>query len=66
MTEGELKGLIFGAAGCSVIFGVCLVYFAFGTLLCMDSIVFLLLGAFAIMSAMLVLVLVLHSFDYLP
>lgn len=52
LSVAELKAMIIGAAVCCAVFGLCLVYFAFDTFWCMDAIIFLLMGVFAIMSAM--------------
>lgn len=52
ITENEMRHLIGVFVGLCIIFGTALVWTAFGTLLQLQSIIFLALGAFAIVGAM--------------
>lgn len=51
ITEGQMKGMIWLFLGLCVVFGILLIYSAFGTLTSWQSLGFLLLGAFAIVGA---------------
>jgi 1,4-dihydroxy-2-naphthoate octaprenyltransferase len=51
ITERQMKGMIWLFLGLCVVFGILLIYSAFGTLFCIQSLGFLLLGAFAIVGA---------------
>lgn len=51
ITEGQMKGMIWLFLGFCVVFGILLIYSAFGTLTSCQSLGFLLLGAFAIVGA---------------
>ncbi len=51
ITERQMKGMIWLFFGLCVVFGILLIYSAFGTLASMQSLGFLLLGAFAIVGA---------------
>jgi len=51
ITERQMKGMIWLFLGLCVVFGILLIYSAFGTLFCTQSLGFLLLGAFAIVGA---------------
>ena len=51
ITERQMKGMIWLFLGLCVVFGILLIYSAFGTLTCVQSLGFLLLGAFAIVGA---------------
>jgi 1,4-dihydroxy-2-naphthoate octaprenyltransferase len=51
ITEQQMKGMIWLFLGFCVVFGILLIYSAFGTLFCTQSLGFLLLGAFAIVGA---------------
>jgi len=52
MTMGELMNLIFISTLCSCLAGAAMVYFSFGTFFCYSSLLFILLGAGAIIAAM--------------
>ena len=64
MTEKQLKNMIGLFIGLSVLFGLLLIYSAFGTLLCVQSILFMGLGLLAIIGAM-TYTLGKHSYGYL-
>ena len=51
ITERQMKGMIWLFFGLCVVFGILLIYSAFGTLFSLQSLGFLLLGAFAIVGA---------------
>ena len=51
ITERQMKGMIWLFLGLCVIFGILLIYSAFGTLTSVQSLGFILLGAFAIVGA---------------
>ena len=51
ITERQIKGMIWLFLGLCVVFGILLIYSAFGTLTSVQSLGFLLLGAFAIVGA---------------
>ena len=51
ITERQMKGMIWLFLGLCVVFGILLIYSAFGTLTSVQSLGFLLLGAFAIVGA---------------
>lgn len=51
ITEQQMKGMIWLFLGLCVVFGILLIYSAFGTLFCTQSLGFLLLGALAIVGA---------------
>lgn len=51
ITEQQMKGMIWLFLGLCVVFGILLIYSAFGTLTSVQSLGFLLLGAFAIVGA---------------
>lgn len=51
ITERQMKGMIWLFLGLCVVFGILLIYSAFGTLFCTQSLGFLLLGALAIVGA---------------
>lgn len=51
ITERQMKGMILLFLGLCVVFGILLIYSAFGTLTSVQSLGFLLLGAFAIVGA---------------
>ena len=51
ITERQMKGMIWLFLGLCVVFGILLIYSAFGTLFCTQSLGFILLGAFAIVGA---------------
>lgn len=52
MTVAELRRLVCGAAVCSAVMGSAMIYFSFGKLFCIESVVFFILGACAIVAAM--------------
>ena len=64
ITEGQMKGMIWLFFGLCVVFGILLIYSAFGTLFCTQSLGFLLLGAFAIVGAV-TYTLGKHSYGYI-
>ena len=64
ITEGQMKGMIWLFLGLCVVFGILLIYGAFGTLFCVQSLGFLLLGAFAIVGAV-TYTLGKHSYGYI-
>ena len=64
ITEGQMKGMIWLFLGLCVVFGILLIYSAFGTLFCTQSLGFLLLGAFAIVGAV-TYTLGKHSYGYI-
>ena len=64
ITIAQMKGMIGLFIGLSVVFGTALVWLTFGTLLCMQSLVFLCLGALAIIGAM-TYTLGKHSYGYI-
>ena len=64
ITEGQMKGMIWLFLGLCVVFGILLIYSAFGTLFCTQSLGFLLLGAFAIVGA-IKYTLGKHSYGYI-
>lgn len=51
ITERQMKGMIWLFLGFCVVFGILLIYSAFSTLFCVQSLGFILLGAFAIVGA---------------
>ena len=51
ITEGQMKGMIWLFLGLCVVFGILLIFSAFGTLFSLQSLGFILLGAFAIVGA---------------
>ena len=51
ITERQMKGMIWLFLGLCVVFGILLIYSAFGTLTSVQSLGFILLGAFAIVGA---------------
>ena len=63
ITEREMRGLIGVFIGLCIVFGTALVWTAFATLLCVEAIVFLLLGLMAIIGAM-TYTLGRHSYGY--
>lgn len=64
ITEGQMKGMIWLFLGLCVVFGILLIYSAFGTLFSTQSLGFLLLGAFAIVGAV-TYTLGKHSYGYI-
>ena len=64
ITEQQMKGMIWLFFGLCVVFGILLIYSAFGTLFCTQSLGFLLLGAFAIVGAV-TYTLGKHSYGYI-
>ncbi len=64
ITERQMKGMIWLFLGLCVVFGILLIYSAFGTLFCTQSLGFLLLGAFAIVGAV-TYTLGKHSYGYI-
>lgn len=64
ITERQMKGMIWLFLGLCVVFGILLIYSAFGTLFCTQSLGFLLLGAFAIVGA-IKYTLGKHSYGYI-
>ena len=64
ITEGQMKGMIWLFLGLCVVFGILLIYSAFGTLTSVQSLGFLLLGAFAIVGAV-TYTLGKHSYGYI-
>ena len=64
ITERQMKGMIWLFLGLCVVFGILLIYSAFGTLFCKQSLGFLLLGAFAIVGA-IKYTLGKHSYGYI-
>lgn len=64
ITERQMKGMIWLFLGLCVVFGILLIYSAFGTLFCVQSLGFLLLGAFAIVGA-IKYTLGKHSYGYI-
>ena len=64
ITEQQMKGMIWLFFGLCVVFGILLIYSAFGTLFCVQSLGFLLLGAFAIVGAV-TYTLGKHSYGYI-
>lgn len=64
ITEQQMKGMIWLFLGLCVVFGILLIYSAFGTLFCTQSLGFLLLGAFAIVGA-IKYTLGKHSYGYI-
>ncbi len=64
ITEKQMKRMIGLFIGLCVIFGAALIYTAFGTLLCMESLIFLGLGSLAIIGAM-TYTLGKHSYGYI-
>ena len=64
ITEGQMKGMIWLFFGLCVVFGILLIYSAFGTLFSTQSLGFLLLGAFAIVGAV-TYTLGKHSYGYI-
>ena len=64
ITEGQMKGMIWLFLGFCVVFGILLIYSAFGTLTSCQSLGFLLLGAFAIVGAV-TYTLGKHSYGYI-
>lgn len=64
ITEQQMKGMIWLFFGLCVVFGILLIYSAFGTLTSVQSLGFLLLGAFAIVGAV-TYTLGKHSYGYI-
>ena len=64
ITEGQMKGMIWLFLWLCVVFGILLIYSAFGTLFCTQSLGFLLLGALAIVGA-IKYTLGKHSYGYI-
>lgn len=64
ITERQMEGMIWLLLGFCVVFGILLIYSAFGTLFCTQSLGFLLLGAFAIVGA-IKYTLGKHSYGYI-
>ena len=64
ITEQQTKGMIWLFFGLRVVFGILLIYSAFGTLTSVQSLEFLLLGAFAIVGAV-TYTLGKHSYGYI-
>ena len=64
ITEQQMKGMIWLFFGLCVVFGILLIYSAFGTLTSVQSLEFLLLGAFAIVGAV-TYTLGKHSYGYI-
>ena len=64
ITERQMKGMIWLFLGLCVVFGILLIYSAFGTLFCTQSLGFLLLGALAIVGA-IKYTLGKHSYGYI-
>ena len=64
ITEQQMKGMIWLFFGLCIVFGILLIYSAFGTLFCTQSLGFLLLGAFAIVGA-IKYTLGKHSYGYI-
>ena len=64
ITEQQMKGMIWLFLGLCVVFGILLIYSAFGTLTSVQSLGFLLLGAFAIVGAV-TYTLGKHSYGYI-
>jgi len=64
ITEKQIKGMIGLFWGCSVLFGIMLIYSSFGTLLCEQSLVFIGLGLLAIVGAV-TYTLGKHSYGYI-
>ena len=64
ITERQMKGMIWLFFGLCVVFGILLIYSAFGTLTSVQSLGFLLLGAFAIVGAV-TYTLGKHSYGYI-
>lgn len=64
ITERQMKGMIWLFLGFCVVFGILLIYSAFGTLTSVQSLGFLLLGAFAIVGA-IKYTLGKHSYGYI-
>lgn len=64
ITERQMKGMIWLFLGLCVVFGILLIYSAFGTLFSTQSLGFLLLGAFAIVGAV-TYTLGKHSYGYI-
>ena len=64
ITERQMKGMIWLFLGLCVVFGILLIFSAFGTLFSLQSLGFLLLGAFAIVGA-IKYTLGKHSYGYI-
>ena len=64
ITEKQIKGMIWLFLGLSVVFGISLIYSAFGTLLCIQSLGFIGLGLLAILGAVCY-TLGKHSYGYM-
>lgn len=64
ITERQIKGMIWVFLGLSVLFGIALIYSAFGSLFCIQSLGFLVLGLLAIIGAV-TYTLGKHSYGYI-